>query len=45
MRFLSAWRQAYLDRGGYEQTWAFAAPCEKLLKGAMAEAMGVQPAG
>jgi len=28
--------QAYRDRGGYEQTWAFSDPCEERLKAAIA---------
>ncbi len=32
--------QAYRDRGGYEQTWAFSAPCEGRLKDAIAALVG-----
>ncbi len=27
--------QAFADRGGYEQTWAFTGPCERLFKNAI----------
>lgn len=32
--------RAYRDQGGYEQTWAFADPCEELLKDAIAALLG-----
>jgi len=32
--------QAYRDRGGYEQTWAFSAPCERRLKDAITTLVG-----
>lgn len=33
--------QAYQDSGGYEQSWAFAAPSETLLKNAIGKVLGV----
>jgi hypothetical protein len=32
--------QAYRDRGGYEQTWAFSGPCESRFKDAIAALVG-----
>jgi hypothetical protein len=35
--------QAYVDQGGYEQSFTFVDPCEKLVKAAMAEVLGSEP--
>ena len=35
--------QAYVDRGGYEQTFTYVAPCEKLVKQGIAKVLGVEP--
>ena len=35
--------QAYTDRGGYEQTFAFADPCESLVRAAIADVLGAKP--
>jgi hypothetical protein len=35
--------QAYVDRGGYEQTFTFVDPCERPVKQAIAEVLGATP--
>jgi len=37
--------QAYADQGGYEQHMTFVAPCEPLVKRALAEVLGVAQPG